>query len=147
MAAVEAPLNPRQLKDISVIFDKSTNGREFRKAVQSFQFVPSSSVSVVTGGTPDAVYTDQSAVSWTLNVKFIQDSETLGALTDWLFSQYGTVHHVDFVPYGGTGWGADIVVPAGPIGGDMNTWLSDTVTFAVRGKPARTVDDPATPQQ
>lgn len=147
MANLDAAFKPRQLKDISVIFDKANNGPEFRKAVQSFVFQPQQSVSTTTGGTPDAVYTDLSAPTWQLSVKFLQDAETTGSMTDYLLANAGAIKHVDFVPYGGTGWGADIVLPAPPIGGDMNAWLADTVTCGVRGKPTRTTDDPATPQQ
>jgi hypothetical protein len=147
MANLDAAFKPRQLKDISVIFDKSNNGPEFRKCIQSFQFVPSVSVVSTTGGTPDAVYTDVSPATWQLQIKFLQDAESVGALTDYLILNAGKVKHVDFVPYGGTGWGADVVLPAPPIGGDMNAWLADTVTCGVRGVPARTVDDVATPQQ
>lgn len=147
MANLDAGLKPRQLKDISVIFDKANNGPEFRKAVQSFQFQPSVSSSSTQGGTPDALWSDTVVTGWTLSIKFLQDAETVGAMTDYLFLNAGTVKHVDFVPYGGTGWGADVVLPAPPIGGDVGAWLADTVACAVRGKPARTVDDVATPQQ
>lgn len=148
MANLDAALKPRQLKDISVIFDKTANGPEFRKAVQSFQFQPQGqSVSTVTGGTPDATWTDIGPVSWALAVKFIQDAETVASMTDYLITNAGTVKRVDFVPYGGTGWTAQVVLPAPPIGGDMNAWLSDTITCAVRGVPTRTTDDVSTPQQ
>lgn len=148
MPNTDAALNPRQLKNISVIFDKAASGPEFRKAVQFFQFQPQGqAVSTVTGGTPTAVWTDIGPASWQLSVKFIQDAETVGAMTDYLLLNAGTVKHVDFVPYGGTGWGADVILPAPPIGGDMNAWLADTITCAVRGVPTRTTDDVATPQQ
>lgn len=147
MANLDAALKPRQLKDISVIFDKANNGPEFRKAVQSFQFSPTVATSSTTGGTPDAVWSDSVVTGWNCSVKFLQDAETAGSMTDYLFTNAGTVKHVDFVPYGGTGWGADVVIPAPPIGGDVAAWLADTVTMAVRGKPARTTDDPTTPQQ
>lgn len=144
---VDSPFNPRQLKDISVITDPTGASKEFRKCTQSFQFVPAVSVSTVTGGTPDAVYSDLTPATWTLVWKVLQDAETLLSLTDWLWLNQGTVHEVYFAPYGGTGWGAKIIVPAPPLGGDMNTWLSDTVTAAVRGKPYRIADDTTTPQQ
>lgn len=147
MANVDAPFNPRQLKLISVIVDKDTNGADFRNCVQSFQLTPQQTVSSTTGGTPSAVYTDLSPAVWQAQVKFLQDAETLLAFTDWLIAHAGEVHTIDFVPYGGTGWRITCIVPAAPIGGDMNSWLADTVTFAVRGKPSRTVDDVATPQQ
>jgi hypothetical protein len=111
MANLDGALKPRQLKDISVIFDKTNNGPEFRKAVQSFQFQPQQSVSSVVGGTPDAVWTDISTATWQLSVKFLQDAETVGAMTDWLFNNAGLTKRVDFVPYGGTGWTAQVVIP------------------------------------
>lgn len=147
MPNLDAALKPRQLKDISVIFDKAASGPEFRKAVQSFQFTPTVATSYTQGGTPDALWSDTTVTGWNLSIKFLQDAETVGSMTDYLLLNAGTVKHVDFVPYGGTGWGADVVLPAPPIGGDVGAWLADTVTCAVRGKPTRTTDDPATPQQ
>lgn len=147
MANLDGGLKPRLLKDISVIFDKANNGPEFRRAVQSFQFVPSVAQSSTQGGTPDAIWSDLVVTGWTAVVKFLQDAETVGAMTDYLFLNAGKVKSVDFVPYGGTGWSASCVLPAPPIGGDVGAWLADTVTMAVRGTPARTADDVATPQQ
>jgi hypothetical protein len=147
MPNVDATLKPRQLKDISFIIDKLNNGAEYRKAVQSFVFTPTLATSSTQGGTPDAIWSDTVVTGWTLSVKFLQDAESLGSLTDYLFVNKGVVRRVDFVPYGGTGWAADVVLPAPPIGGDIAAWLADTVTMAVRGAPYRTTDDVTTPQQ
>lgn len=148
MANVKAPQNTRQLKNILVIIDAASGGSTaFQGCTQSFQFQPQTTTSSTLGGTPDDVWTDTTVTGWQLNWKFLQDAETLGSLTDYLYQHGGEVHQVDFVPYGGTGWTAKVILPAPPIGGDLNAWLADTITCGVRGKPTRIVDDPNTPQQ
>lgn len=136
-----APQQTRQMHSVSVVID---GGIEFKRATQSFQFVPQTTTSSVQGGTPEDVFTDTTVTGWQLQWKFLQDSTSngidpaVGALTDYLYDHAGEGHHVDFYPYkGGTGWGADIILPAPPIGGDLNAWLADTVTCGVQGKPTR----------
>lgn len=148
MANAAAPQKTRQLKNISVVIDPASSGAtQFASCTQSFQFVPQTTTSSTQGGTPDAVFTDTTITGWQLQWKFLQDAETIGALTDYLFLHAGEAHDVAFVPYGGTGWTGKVILPAPPIGGDVNAWLADTITCGVIGKPSRIADDVSTPQQ
>lgn len=147
MPATESTNKPRQIKDVSIIFDPTGANVEFRKVLQSFQFVPQTQTSSTQGGTPDAIFTDTVLTGYQLQMKFLQDSESLGSLTDYLHQNKGTRKTVNFVPYGGTGWQATIVVPPAPIGGDFQSWISDTVTAGVIGVPTRIADDTTTTQQ
>lgn len=144
MAVTPAAQNTRKLKNISVVIDATT---EYAGCTQSFQFVPQTTTDSTQGGTPSSIWTDTTITGWQLQWKFLQDSETLQSLTDYLYLHAGEAHDVAFVPYGGTGWTAKVVLPAPPIGGDMNAWLADTITCGVRGKPTRIADDATTQQQ
>lgn len=135
-APTEPTFAPKQMHNISVVIDPDQPAPlEFRKATQSFQFVPAQSVTTTTGGTPDAVFTDVSPATWTLSWKLLQDIEASGSLQNWLIAHAGEQHKIHFTPFGGRSVEATILIAAVPIGGDMNAWLDGTATCGVLGAP------------
>jgi hypothetical protein len=138
MAITEPDFEARYLDQISCAFypDAQTlDGVEFRDAVQSFQFVPSSSVATVVGGTRSAVFTASSAATWTLQVKFLQDMENADSLLNYLLAHAGEKRFVRFIPNGGKNAFATVILTAPPIGGDIGSWLDATLTMGVKGAP------------
>lgn len=135
MPATEPTFAPKQMHNISVVIDAAGANVEFRSAIQSFSFTPSSTVSTTTGGTPNAVFTDVSPATWTCVIKFLQDIEKSGSLQNYMIANAGQRKTVDFIPTGGAKVSATLVLTAPPIGGDMNTWLDASVTCGVVGVP------------
>lgn len=135
MPATEPEFEARFLDEISVIFDPEGENLEFRACVQSFQFVPASSVSTTVGGTRSSVWTAVGATTWTLQVKFLQDFDNVDSLQNYLLEHDGEAKNVRFVPSGGRAVAGLVQLVSPPIGGDIGSWLDATQTFGVKGKP------------
>lgn len=135
MPATEVTVTGRQLTDISVIFDAAGANTEFREAVQSFQFVPSTSIVTAKGGRPGAVFTGVAGGTWQLNMKLLQDIEKATSLVNYLNANAGKTKTVDFIPNGGAKVSATIVIAPVALGGDIDAFLDATLSMGVKGAP------------
>lgn len=135
MPATEPVFEARYLDEISVIFDPAGENLEFRDAVQSFLFTPSSSITTTFGGSRNSRWTASSPATWTLAVKFLQDLENADSLQNYLLEHEGEWVTVRFVPSGGVAAEGLVQLLAPPIGGDVGAWLDATQTMGVKGKP------------
>lgn len=111
---------------------------DYAKHVSAVEFVPSTSTTTWKGLHPDAVFTDVAAATWTCNLSFAQDWETVDSLSAYLFDHEGDTVSVTFEPQaGGTGFSADLVITPGSIGGTVDSTAVSTVALGVQGRPVR----------
>lgn len=126
---------PRAQKNLKLTIGADT----FEKHVSSVQWTPSSSTVEWRGGTPDAVFTDTTAETWTANVTLIQDFETEDSLANFLLENAGEKVTAKYKPQadGDFEITADITLSSPAIGGAVNAFNESTVAMGST-KPIRT---------
>ena len=135
----QVPVAPFVLKDMlfSVELDN------YEKHVSSVAFTPSTSTLTWQGGTPDATFTDTTAPTWVCALNLAQDWTTETSLARYLFDNAGQEKAVTFSPLGdGAGlptFAATLILAPPPIGGDVNTYQTATVSCGVKGAPTYTI--------
>lgn len=139
----ETDVNPRLVKHIEFTCGEDS----FSKHVNDVNWEPSSSTVTWQGGTPDAVFSDQTAATYLLNVTGIQDWETEDSLCNWLHDHAGEAAAVTYKPHkdGLVSFAANITIAAPPIGGKVGTYNEFSVKMG-SDKPVRTrAEAPPTP--
>ncbi len=104
----------------------------YEKHVSGVTFTPASSQISWAGLTPDAVFTDASAPTWTVTINYVQDWETADSLSQYLFENSGETVVMEFTPKAGTGnktFTANVTIVPGAIGGDVNAYATTSVTL------------------
>lgn len=128
-------VKPRVLKNYLV----KIGADSFEKALNSVTLTPSSSTVTFKGGTPDAVFTDQTAPTWTCALSYAQDWETAGSLSVYLLQHEGESVDMEFSPLGsGPKFKATVIITSGAVGGAIDAFAVATVTLGVQGKPVFT---------
>ena len=130
---------PFVLKDV----DLKVGADNYEAHVSGVSFTPSSSSVTWQGLTPTASFTDAGTATWTATLNYAQDWETPNSLASYLLANAGTAKVVVFKPSKAIGAGhpiftATLNIVAGPIGGDVNTVQTASVTCGVVGVPVRT---------
>jgi len=134
---VAVPVTPFVLKDVTMMIDVDN----FEMHLSQVQFDPAAQTQTWKGLTPAAVFSDQSAPTWTCVLAYAQDWSKVETLSSYLFANQGEVKHATFVPDVNTeqaSWDADIIISAGPIGGSVDAFAVGTVTLGVQGRPTPT---------
>jgi hypothetical protein len=134
---VAVPVAPFVLKDATLLIEADN----FEMHVSQVQFDPSAQTQTWKGLTPAAVFSDQSAPTWTCTLAYAQDWSTVNTLSSYLFANQGQVKHVTFVPDVNTdqaSWDADLIITAGSIGGSVDAFAVGSVTLGVQGRPTPT---------
>lgn len=126
---------PIILKDVTVTIGADT----FERQLSSVALTPNVSGTKWRGMAPGAVYSDAPQADWDAALKFAQDHETAGSLSDYLFAQEGSKVTMILKPRSGSGPSYQVVVTIvpGAIGGEVNAWAESTVTLPCDGKPVR----------
>lgn len=138
---------PLTLKDVDLIFGELvagvadyTDGVNYKKHVDQVEFTPSSSTSSWTG-LGNNTHTDVSVATWTCVLRYNQDWDTPGSLSEFLFDNEGAHIPVKFKPRTASGstFEAVVVITPGSVGGQVNQIGTLTsVTLGCDGKPVRT---------
>lgn len=140
-------VQPLYMRDsiVRFVLDRATNkAADFEAAVSSATFTPSTTVATVKGLTPSSVHSAASAPTWTLDLAFYQDWENPESLANFLFDHQGETIPTLVEPIsGGVGFGADVLIVPGSIGGAVDTHGSSTVSLGVQGQPTRKRPVPA----
>ena len=129
------PVLPRVLKDCAFIVEADN----YEAHVSTVRFDPSGSSQTWQGMTPTASFTDTSSATWAAALNYAQDWETPNSLARYLHDHEGETVTVKFQPKKGTGLPevtADLIIAPGPIGGDVNVYMTGSVTLGCSGKPA-----------
>lgn len=109
----------------------------YEKHVNSVALTPSSTLVTVKGGTPDAVFTDQTTPTWVCDVSYLQDWETTNSFSVYLLNNIGKTVAMEFSPLGsGPKFTANVIINSGAAGGAIDAYGASTVQFGVKGAPA-----------
>lgn len=134
MAAIAVA--PFVLKDVDLVIDVDN----YEAHVSQVLFQPASQTVTWKGLTPTAVFSDQTAASWTCQLSFAQDWATADSLSNYLLENAGEKVTAVFKPKKGTGlpaFTADVILAAPPIGGNVDQVATGTVTLGVDGAPTK----------
>lgn len=108
----------------------------YEKHVSAVTLTPSSAIQTWKGGTPDAVFTDATTATWTMDLAYAQDWETANSLSIYLLNNEGASKTVEFFPLGsGPSFTVNVVIIPGAVGGAIDAFGASTVTLGVQGKP------------
>ena len=126
-------VQPFVLKD--ALFTVDTD--EYQHHVSGVVFSPSSGQVTWVGITPASAFSDSETPSWSCAINYAQDWTTANSFSAYLLAHAGETKSVEFSPLGATGpsFTADLIIVAGPIGGEVNTVQVGTVTLGVVGAP------------
>lgn len=147
MAVTTPAVAPLTLKDVDLIFGELvdgvadyTDGVNYKKHVDQVEFVPSSQTQSWTG-LGGNTFTDVSTATWVCTLRYAQDWDTEGSLSEYLFDHEGEHVPVKFKPRTGSGstFEAVVVITPGSVGGQVNTIATPTsATLGCESKPTRT---------
>ena len=103
----------------------------FEKAIAKVVFTPKSSTIAFHGLTPDSAFTDVSSAEWTCDLDYVQDWDTTGSLSRYLYTNEGETVAATFAPRNGTGpsFTANLVITPGAIGGQTNAYATTSVSL------------------
>ena len=125
-------MTPLYLKDATLTI--AATGYEAE--VSSATLTPATSSAQWKGLTPEAVFTQTSATTWTLDLVLAQDYDDADSLALYLFEHEGETAAMSFAPnVGGGGFTADVIITAGAIGGAVDGFAEATVSLPVQGRP------------
>lgn len=134
---VAIAVNPLVLKNYTLKIDADN----YEKAVSAVVLTPPSSSQVSWQGPIGTdFYDDSTTGAWTAQVDFVQDWDTSGSLSAYLFDNDGATKTVVFVPTSGVGkptFTVDVILRSGPIGGTTRQFAVSSVTMACKTKPVR----------
>lgn len=113
----------------------------FEAHVSKVELVPSTSLVTWKGMTPTSVFKAPTMTDWSLGLDFVQDWETPGSLSEYLFTNEGEVKEVVFKPRkaGARTWTASVILTPGAIGGPVDSVAVASVTLGVQGKPVPSI--------
>jgi len=133
MALIE--VQPLVLKDVLM----QIGDNNYEKALSSAQFVPTSSTITWQGLVPSASFTDVSSALWNAALTLVQDWDTPGSMSEYLYDNEGKTVPASFRPRSGRGsrFTVPLVITPGAIGGAVNTFNESTVNLGCLGKPVR----------
>ena len=126
---------PRLVKHVT--FTLGTDS--FSKHVNNVKFARSSSMQEWRGGTPDAVYSDETAPTYAVEITGIQDWETSASLCNYLLDHEGETVDFSYMPNaaGKVAFDSEVTIAAPEIGGPVGTYNEFSITMGST-KPVRT---------
>jgi len=109
----------------------------YESHVSSVMFTPTDNAPVTWKGlSPSSVFSFGKKATWTLDLEYAQDWETVNALSAYLLANEGDEVVVTFAPAdGGNAYTATVIITPGAIGGAVDTVPTGSVSLGVKGKP------------
>ncbi|MGA1838463.1 IPT/TIG domain-containing protein [Herbiconiux sp. 11R-BC] len=134
-------LTPLILKDAVL----QIGADQYEKAISNVTFTPSANA--ITWSGVSGTFTDTSVATWTASISFVQDWDTAGSLSAYLFNNEGATVAAVFRPRNGTGpsFSVNLIITPGAIGGAGNATAEATVTLGITGKPVLVAGTPVIP--
>nr|WP_254069106.1 IPT/TIG domain-containing protein [Herbiconiux sp. VKM Ac-2851] len=119
---------------------------QFEKAVSNVTFTPSANA-VTWAGIGGNSFTDTSVATWQVSISYVQDWDTAGSLSQYLFANEGATVAGVFRPRSGSGpsFSVNLALTPGAIGGAGNATAEATVTLGLTGKPVIVPGTPVIP--
>ena len=123
-------VNPLVMKDIEALFGADPSAPDFRKHLDGVTFTPTAAT-VSWTGLGQNTHTDVSSATWALVLSYVQDWDTTGSLSRFLYESEGLTIPVTFRPRSGVGpsFKANVVITPGAIGGTVNAFAVTSVTL------------------
>ncbi len=123
----EQPTTPRLVKHISLTVGTDS----FSKHVNSVKYARSASMQEWRGGTPEAVFTDETSPTYTVEMTGIQDWETATSLCNFLLEHEGETADFEYKPHfdGKVSFISEVTIVAPEIGGPVGAYNEFTVTM------------------
>lgn len=124
----EIAVNPLVMKDVTLILD--TAGDDYKQHVDAVTFTPTSSIATWTG-LGSNTHTEAATATWTLDLSYVQDWETVDSLSAFLLANEGQTFAAEFHPKSGSGpsFTANVTITPGAIGGAVNAFATTTVSL------------------
>lgn len=142
MASTVKAVQPFIYKQFALLFPGAAEGDtvDYAPACNSVVLTPSSSTQTWKGGTPDAVFTDTTSPTRTLDVTIGTDWVDVESFANYLEDHAGeTIEGVAFTPRpGAPTWTVTVIVPPVPVGGSIDDWATAQLSFPVIGAPVKT---------
>lgn len=139
MAVTQVAVKPLFMKDCTFNVGPDATASGFAAHLSGVTFTPSTSLQTWKGLDPKSVHTEGAAPTWTADLAYVQDWETAGSLSNYLFEHQGETVPVKFEPKkGGKAIYASIVIQPGAIGGQVDSFAATTVSLGVSGAPSFT---------
>lgn len=113
--------------------------------VSEVTLIPSASAQTWKGAAPDAMFTDMTIATWTVQLAYAQDWETDDSLALYLLENEGEEVEMVFSPTGsatGPKFTVDVIITPGQAGGAIDAFGTATVTLGVQGRPTYTAPTP-----
>lgn len=113
---------------------------DYAEHIASAALNASQSVEHWQGGTPEAVFADVSAPTWTLTIRMSQANKLNASLFEYLVTNAGTQTTCTMTPVeGGRSVAVDVVlVVPDTFGGDIGSWAEAQAVLGVTGQPVFT---------
>jgi hypothetical protein len=134
---------PIVLKDVRFRVDADN----YEKHVSKVTLTPNTSTESKTwqGLTPTATFTDTSTpqTTWTAEIEYAQDWETVNSLSSYLLANAGVQKSIKLQPQAGAGKSTFTItatIVPGPIGGQVNEFATSTVSLPCTGQPVKAAD-------
>lgn len=133
-------IKPIVINNLVLRLGDAATGDEFQKAITSAILTPASSNVTFQGGTPDAAFTFPGPTSWTLDLTYAQDVDTVGSLSQYLWEHQG--EEVEFMlkpkASGATTWEGSTIIAPGAAGAAVAAVATSSVSLGVQGAPEPT---------
>lgn len=125
-------LVPLVLRDVEATIGTS----DYKHAISSATFTPSTSP-VAWTGLGGKTFQDVTSATWTLDLQYVQDWDTAGSLSRYLYENETEKVTLTLRPRSGAGpsFTAEITIVPGAIGGPVNANATASVTLPCTGKP------------
>jgi hypothetical protein len=124
-------ISPLYMRDVELTIGTD----DYRKHVSGVTFTPAPKSAQWTGlgeNTHSAVGTP----TWTCELTYAQDWDTTDSLSAYLFDHQGETKAVRFEPVsGGQAFTANVIIQAGAIGGQVDSFASTSVSLPLEGAP------------
>lgn len=131
MAAIA--VSPLMLKDVTLTIGTDS----YEKHVSAVTITPSTPTANWKGLSPTAAYSDAGTPTWTLDLSYVQDWDTVNSLSKYLLANQGATKTVTFKPRsaGTPTVTVSVTIVAGPIGGSVDAFAESSVSMPVQGQP------------
>lgn len=131
MAAIA--IVPLYMKDVTLTIGTDT----YEKHVSGVTLTPAYATNTWKGLSPSSTFTDTSAAVWTLDLSYAQDWDTVNSLSKYLFANQGLTKSIVFKPKsaGTPTVTVSVIIVAGAIGGQIDSYAESTVSLPVQGQP------------
>lgn len=126
-------VTPLFLKDVTLTVGTDS----YEKHVSSVTLTPTNATASWKGLNSAATFTDAGTPTWTLDLSYAQDWDTLNSLSKYLFSNQGATKTITFKPKAANTptFTVSVIILAGAVGGTVDSYGEATVSLPVQGQP------------